>query len=105
MPHQTERIRVKRLLELVHSDLCGPIDVISYEEVPYHRKRYLLTFIDDFTHFTVAYALNTKSGVLRHFKAFQAMAEAHFNVKISRFICDNSRKYISKEIRQHFEDY
>lgn len=32
------------------------------------------------------------------------MAEAHFNLKISRFRCDNGREYISRETRQHFED-
>lgn len=41
-PHQTERIRAKRPLQLIHSDLCGPINTITYD-----GKRYLLTFIDD----------------------------------------------------------
>lgn len=99
LPHQTERIRAKRPLELVHSDLRGPIDVTSYD-----GKKYLLTFIDDFTHFTAAYMLKTKSEVLRHFKMFQSMAEARFNLKVSRFRCDNGREYISNEIRQYFED-
>lgn len=99
LPHQTHRIRAKRPLELVHSDLCGPIDITSFD-----GKRYLLIFIDDFTHFTVVYTLEAKSEVLRHFKMFQSMAEAHFNLKISRFRCDNGRKYLSTEIRQHFED-
>jgi len=99
LPHQTERIRAKCPLQLVHSDLCGPMDTTSYD-----GKRYLLTFIDDFTHFTIAYTLRTKSEVLRYFKMFQAMAEAHFNLKISRFRCDNGREYVSKEICQLFEN-
>ena len=70
LPYQTQRTRVKRPLELVHSDLCGPIDVTSFD-----GKKYLLTFIDDFTHFTTAYTLKAKSEVLRHFKMFQSMAE------------------------------
>lgn len=32
------------------------------------------------------------------------MAQARFNLKISRFRCDNGREYISHEICQHFED-
>ena len=31
LPHQIERIRAKRPLELVHSDLCGPIDVTLFD--------------------------------------------------------------------------
>lgn len=42
LPHQTERVRAKRPLERIHSDLCGPIDVVSFD-----GKKYLLTFIDD----------------------------------------------------------
>ncbi|KYQ57311.1 Copia protein [Trachymyrmex zeteki] len=62
LPHQTERIRAKRPLQLVHSDLCGPMDTTSYD-----RKRYLLTFIEDFTHFTIAYTLQAKSEVLKYY--------------------------------------
>lgn len=63
LSHRTERIRAKRPFDLVHSDLCGPIDVASFD-----GKKYLLNFIDDLTHdFTVAYTLKVKLGVLRHF--------------------------------------
>lgn len=34
---------------------------------------------------------------------FEAMATAHFNMKISRFRCDNGYEYISSEIKQVFE--
>jgi len=36
--------RAKHILELVHSDICGPINPSSNR-----GKRYLITFIDDFT--------------------------------------------------------
>lgn len=31
------------------------------------------------------------------------MATAHFNLKLSRFRCDNGREYILKEIKEYFE--
>lgn len=34
---------------------------------------------------------------------YEAMATAHFNLKLSRFRCDNGREYISKEIKDYFE--
>lgn len=90
LPHSQTRIRAKRPLQLVHSDVCSPMGTESYD-----RKRYLLTFIDDFTHFTVAYTLTKKSEVFKYFKQYQTMAEAHFNSKLSRLRCDNGREYLS----------
>jgi len=69
----------------------------------YDGKKYLLMFIDDYTYFTVTYT-SAKSEVLRHFKLFWSMTEAHFNLKISRFKCDNGREYISNKVQQHFEN-
>lgn len=98
LPHKQDRVRAKRPLQLIHSDLCGPMKTTSYD-----GKKYVLNFIDDFTHFTVAYALRYKSEVLKHFKMFKAMAESHFNQRVNRFRCDNGREYISNEIKEYFE--
>jgi len=59
--------------------------------------------IDDFTHFTVAYLLKSKSEVFHYFKIYEAMVIAHFNLKISRFQCDNGPEYTSKEMTHEFE--
>ena len=97
-PHNQHRIRAKRPLQLVHSDLFGHINTNSYD-----CKKYVLTFIDDFTHFTVVYALKAKSEVLRYFKLYESTATAHFNVRLSRFRCDNGREYISNDMKNYFE--
>jgi len=34
---------------------------------------------------------------------YQAMMTVHFNLKISRFKCDNGREYISKKLKKDFE--
>lgn len=98
-PHNSRRGRATRPLELIHSDLIGPVSPVSYD-----NKRYVLTFIDDFTHFTCVYFLETKSEVTKYFKIFEAMSTAHFNLKISRFRCDNGREYISNELKAFCED-
>lgn len=70
----------------------------------YNGKRYILTFIDDFTHFTVAYPLAKKKREVAHyFKEYIAMAKAHYDSKISRVRCDNDRKYISAEFKTKCE--
>lgn len=45
------RKRARKVLELVHSDVCGPSNINSYD-----GKRYFATFIDDFTHVVVTYS-------------------------------------------------
>lgn len=47
--------RKGEILELIHTDLCGPMEC----ETP-GKKRYFLTFIDDYSRFTVLYLLNSK---------------------------------------------
>ncbi len=66
------------LLQLVHSDLMGPFEVMSAG-----GSRYIMTFIDDFSKWTVAYALKQKSDALECLKLFKAMAEKHTNKKIT----------------------
>lgn len=61
-------MKAKRLLEFVHSDLIGPITLESRD-----GKQYVLTFIDDFTHFTVAHLLQNKSEVFKYFQIYEAM--------------------------------
>jgi hypothetical protein len=50
--------RVSSSLDLVHSDLMGPFPHQSIS-----KTRYVLTFIDDYSHYTWIYFLKKKSGV------------------------------------------
>jgi transposase InsO family protein len=99
LPHSQPRWRATRPLQLVRSDLCGPVTAESYD-----KKRYVITFIDDFTHFTFVYLLQEKSEAFQCFKNYKAMATAHFNNKLSRFHCDNGEEYVSKEMTNYFKE-
>jgi hypothetical protein len=57
-------------LQLVHSDLCGPLPVVSFS-----GYKYFLTFIDDFSRRTWVYFLKLKSEVFNMFLAFKAFVE------------------------------
>jgi len=57
-------------LQLVHSDLCGPLPVVSFSGC-----KYFLTFIDDFSRRTWVYFLKPKSEVFNIFLAFKAFVE------------------------------
>jgi len=49
-------IRSTQLLEIVHTNICGPFDVNSF-----NKERYFITFIDDFPCYGYVYLLHEKS--------------------------------------------
>ena len=60
--------REKKSLELVHSDLCGPMNPISKG-----GARYILTFIDEFSRKVWVYFLKQKDEVFNKFEIFKAL--------------------------------
>ena len=55
-----------RKLELIHSDVCGPIQVDSIG-----RNKYFVTFIDDYSHCVFVYFIKHKSEVPKKFREFE----------------------------------
>lgn len=90
-----DKSHVKRPLYIVHTDVCGPITPPTI-----NNKNYFVTFIDDFTHYTVTYLLTFKSDVINAFKDFVAKSEAHFNLKIEYLYSDNGGEYLSNEFKE-----
>jgi hypothetical protein len=65
-----EASRASKLLELVHSDVCGPMKTTSRG-----GARYFVTFIDDFSRKTHVYLLKAKGEVFDKFKANKALVK------------------------------
>ena len=63
-------IRAKTPLEIIHSDLCGPMQTPSLAS-----SHYMLTFIDDLTRKNWVYFLKYKSEVFEKFYNFKALVE------------------------------
>jgi hypothetical protein len=63
-------IRSKGILDLIHSDVCGPMTVASLNEYLYY-----VLFIDNHSRKTWIYFLKTKDGVLAIFQEFNAQVE------------------------------
>lgn len=89
-------IQSKKSLELVHSDVCGKMDVPSLG-----GSEYVLTFIDDKTRFTWTYMIKKKSEVFGKFLEWKAMAEKGVGESLKTLRTDNGGEYVSKE----FEDF
>ena len=84
--------RAKELLQIVHTDVCGPTNTQSLG-----GNRYFVTFIDDKSRYTAIYFMKSKDEVFQKFKEFEAMATniTGNNIKVLR--SDNGGEYMSKE--------
>ncbi|XP_066596493.1 uncharacterized protein [Prorops nasuta] len=79
---------IPKILELIHSDLCGPM-----ENITFGGSRYTLTFIDDYTKKVFVYLLKEKGQVIMKFAEFKAMVENDTGRKIKNLRTDNKREY------------
>lgn len=68
--------RTKDKLEVLYSDVCGPM-----QEESIGGNRYFVTFIDDFTRKVWLYLLKRKSEVFETFKKFKVLVERQFEKK------------------------
>ena len=82
--------RALQPLELIHSDLHGPLPVQTREGF-----RYWITFIDDCTSFRAAILLRKKSDAFDAFRTFKAYAENQLNAKIKGLQDDKGGEYMS----------
>lgn len=82
--------RATEILQIVHSDICGPMECKSIG-----GSRYFLLFVDDFTRMTFIYFLKCKSETLTCFKEFKAMVENYQNTRIKILRTDNGCEYCS----------
>eukprot|EP00253_Pinus_taeda_P024602 PITA_24602 len=85
-------IRAKAPLEIIHSDLCGPMQAPSLAS-----SQYFLAFIDDFTRKTWVYFLKNKSEVFEKFRNLKALVESQRRLHIKVLRTDRGGEYISKE--------
>lgn len=83
--------RANKPLELVHSDVCGPMKTLSLG-----GTRYFLTFIDDFSRKIWVLPLKAKNEVLEKFKAWKTLVERQSELKLKVFRSDNGGEFTSK---------
>jgi hypothetical protein len=83
--------RSKEILDLIHSDVCGPMTSPSLNGYMYY-----VLFIDDHSRKTWIYFLKKKDGVLAKFQEFKAQVENLTGRKIKVLRSDNGGEYTSK---------
>ena len=84
------------LLEIIHSDMCGPMSVPV-------RGGYLyfITFTDNLSRYGYIYLMKQTSETFEKFKEFQNEVENHHDKKIKFLRSDHDGEYRSDEFREH----
>jgi len=86
------KIQSPKKLQLVHIDVCGPIQT---ESLGGHK--YFVTF-DDFTRCCKVSFMKQKPEVRKKFKQFEAIMTNASGCKIAKIRSDNGGEYISHAI-------
>lgn len=81
-------------LQLIHSDVCGPMNVRAR-----HGAHYFITFIDDYTRYGHIYLMSHKSEALGCFRRFMNLVENQLDKRIKALRTDRGREYLSDEFK------
>lgn len=84
--------RATMKLELIHSDVCGPINPQSNG-----GNTYFITFTDDFSRKTWVYFLHDKASVFDIFKKFKVAVEGESGCRIQCLRTDRGGEFTSNE--------
>lgn len=88
-----------KVLELVHADICGPIEPTSHS-----GKKYVLCFIDDYSRKAWVYLLVEKSEALEKFKIFKKQVEKKAEESIKCLGTDRGGKFTSLSFKVFCEE-
>ncbi|CAI5726240.1 unnamed protein product [Peronospora farinosa] len=83
--------KTSRVLELVHTDLMGPMKTRSIG-----GAKYVLNFVDDYSKYVVENFLKKKSEVPRRFESFKTMYENQWGERIKCLRSDNGTEFVNK---------
>ena len=95
-PFKAKGYRATKPLELVHTDVCGPINVQArggYE--------YFVTFTDDYSRYGYIYLMRQKSETFTKFREYKAEAEKQLGLHIKELRSDRGGEYLSGEFKSY----
>ena len=94
-PYSSSNRRSKGILDLIHSDLCGPMTAPSMGGCLYY-----MIFIDDFSRKTWIYFMKAKTETFAKFQEFKTFIEKQTGSHIRALRSDNGSEFDS----HHFTD-
>lgn len=95
LPHNDTRHKSIRLLELISSDIMGP----TYPSEDEYR--YVISFIDDYSNFTIIFTLKKRSEAAECFSQYHKKVTARFpGTNIVQLRCDNALEYVKGDLER-----
>jgi hypothetical protein len=95
----SENSRAASMLDLIHSDICGPFPV----RTP-HGKLYFIIFLDDYSHLINVQLLASKDQALEAWTIIRNLWENHAGRRVKIFHSDNGGEYISAAFTKALQD-
>lgn len=99
MPFPLSTSRATERLELIHADLCGPMEVESIG-----KSKYFLLLKDDYSCYRFVYFLTHKDEVKEILKRFLTYTERELNLKVKTLRSDNGLEFVNKEVKSMLEE-
>jgi GAG-pre-integrase domain/Integrase core domain len=90
-----QSMRATKVLEMVHTDLCGPMEIESMG-----GSMYFMLFMDDYNRMTWVYFLSYKRQAFGLFKRFKAMIETQNGARLKALRSDHGGEFQSNEFKQ-----
>ena len=93
-PSKAKGYRATKPLELVHTDVCGPMRVQAR-----CGNEYFVTFTDEYSRYGFVYLMRQKSETFDKFREYKAESEKQLCVHIKQLRSDRGGEYLSGEFR------
>lgn len=100
LPFPQSESKTLRVGELVHADLCGPMEVNSLG-----NSKYFFLLKDDYSSFVKIYFIKNKSQVKDYFENFLLRFENETGKKVNVLRTDNGLEFINKEMAELTNKY
>lgn len=90
LPLSKIKVTAEVFLDIVHMDCCGPMENVSPD-----GKKYILTFVDDLSRYSVVYLLQEKSEIFGKVKEYNEMVKRKFSRHVKVIRSDRGGEFIS----------
>lgn len=98
-PYGSVDNRVSDLLELIHTDVCGPMKIDSIG-----KTKYFVIYVDDKSRMTFTYFIRSKSEVQYVTRKFVNLVERQSGKKVKRIRSDNGSEYVCSKLQDFFDE-
>ena len=92
--------RSSKLVELIHTDVCGPMNGESIG-----GSHYFVSSIDDYSRYATVHMIKNKSEVLSTFKGFVSLMEILTEHRIQVLRSDNGGEYETREFSEYCQSH